>query len=52
MENILQVTYAQNGQSSALNSMGMREMQARAFAQRNSPYLLIKRRLPAENPVH
>ena len=42
MENILQVTYAQNGQSSALNSMGMREMQARAFAQRNSPYLLIK----------
>ena len=42
MENILQVTYAQNGQSSALNNMGMREMQARTFAQRNSPYLLIK----------
>ena len=42
MENILQVTYAQTGHSAALNGMGMREMQSRAFAQRNSPYLLIK----------
>lgn len=42
MENILQVTYGQTGQSACLNELGMREMQARAFEQRNSPYLLIK----------
>lgn len=42
MENILQVTYGQTGQSASLNEFGMREMQARAFEQRNSPYLLIK----------
>ncbi|TDB61327.1 ATP-dependent helicase [Photorhabdus khanii subsp. guanajuatensis] len=42
MENILQVTYGQTGQSASLNELGMREMQARAFEQRNSPYLLIK----------
>ncbi|EJA4559300.1 MULTISPECIES: DEAD/DEAH box helicase [Enterobacteriaceae] len=42
MENILQVTYGQTGQSARLNDFGMREMQARAFEQRNNPYLLIK----------
>ncbi|HFD3890426.1 ATP-dependent helicase [Serratia marcescens] len=42
MENILQVTYGQTGKSASLNELGMREMQARAFEQRNSPYLLIK----------
>ncbi len=42
MENILQVTYGQTGQSACLDDLGMREMQARAFEQRNSPYLLIK----------
>ncbi|AOP89841.1 DEAD/DEAH box helicase [Citrobacter freundii] len=42
MENILQVKYGQTGQSARLNDFGMREMQARAFEQRNSPYLLIK----------
>ena len=42
MENILNVSYAQNGSSTNLNAMGMREMQARAFAERNSQYLLIK----------
>ncbi len=42
MENILQVKYGQTGQSARLNGFGMREMQARAFEQRNSPYLLIK----------
>jgi hypothetical protein len=42
VENILQVTYGQTGQSASLNDLGMREMQARAFEQRNSPYLLIK----------
>lgn len=42
MENILQIKYGQTGQSARLNDFGMREMQARAFEQRNSPYLLIK----------
>jgi DNA or RNA helicases of superfamily II len=42
MENILNVSYAQNGSSTNLNAVGMREMQARAFAERNSQYLLIK----------
>lgn len=40
--NILQVSYAQTGQSASHNEMGMREMQARAFAERNNQYLLIK----------
>lgn len=42
MENILNVSYAQSGSSTHLNAMGMREMQARAFAERNNQYLLIK----------
>ncbi|EID2628912.1 ATP-dependent helicase [Escherichia coli] len=42
MDNILQVTYGQTGQSACLNNLGMREMQSRAFEQRKSPYLLIK----------
>lgn len=42
MSNLLDVTYQQTGQSTHLNNMGMREMQARAFAERNSQYLLIK----------
>lgn len=40
--NILNQTYARTGQSKTHNSMGMREMQARAFEKRNSQYLLIK----------
>jgi hypothetical protein len=40
--NILEVSYKQTGQSTNHNEMGMREMQARAFAQRDSQYLLIK----------
>jgi hypothetical protein len=40
--NILDVSYKQTGQSTHHNEMGMREMQARAFAQRDSQYLLIK----------
>lgn len=40
--NILEVNYKQTGQSTNHNEMGMREMQARAFAQRDSQYLLIK----------
>ncbi|MCC5488531.1 DEAD/DEAH box helicase [Vibrio lentus] len=41
-QNILQVSYNQTGQSASHNDMGMREMQARAFAERASQYLLIK----------
>lgn len=42
MNNLLHVEYGQTGQSSNHNAMGMREMQARAFAERASQYLLIK----------
>ncbi|MGL6050261.1 MAG: DEAD/DEAH box helicase, partial [Aeromonas salmonicida] len=42
MNNLLHVEYGQTGQSASLNEMGMREMQSRAFAERNSQYLLIK----------
>ncbi|PHM45533.1 helicase-related protein [Xenorhabdus miraniensis] len=42
MNNLLHVEYKQTGQSASLNAMGMREMQARAYAERNSQYLLIK----------
>lgn len=42
MENIIQVTYGQTGQSTIENNMGMREMQAKAFQARLSQLLLIK----------
>lgn len=42
MNNLLHVEYGQTGQSASHNEMGMREMQARAYAQRTSQYLLIK----------
>jgi len=42
MVELLKVEYAQTGKSAALNEMGMREMQARAFASRKSQYLLLK----------
>lgn len=42
MNDLLHLQYGQTGQSASLNEMGMREMQARAFAERNSQYLLIK----------
>jgi superfamily II DNA or RNA helicase len=42
MNNLLHVEYGQTGKSSSHNDMGMREMQARAFAERVSQYLLIK----------
>ena len=40
--NIVNVTYDQTGLSTQNNSLGMREMQARAYEQRASQYLLIK----------
>lgn len=42
MPNLVDVTYAQTGQSISTNNMGMREMQARAFEARNAQYLLLK----------
>ena len=42
MVDLLKVEYAQTGKSANLNEMGMREMQERAFASRNSQYLLLK----------
>jgi len=42
MPDLVHVEYAQTGQSTAVDSMGMREMQVKAFAKRNSQYLLIK----------
>ncbi|MBK3433102.1 MULTISPECIES: DEAD/DEAH box helicase [Pseudomonas] len=42
MANLLTVSYKQTGKSSNLNSMGMREMQARAFESRDAQYLLLK----------
>lgn len=42
MENLVDVTYAQTGQSTKVNSLGMREMQEKAYAYRDSKYLLIK----------
>ena len=42
MPNLVDVSYAQTGQSTATNNMGMREMQARAYEERNAKYLLLK----------
>lgn len=42
MDNIINVTYEANGKSTAVNSMGMREMQARAYNARQAQYLLLK----------
>ncbi len=42
MSNLVDVTYAQTGESTATNKLGMRDMQIRAFEARNAPYLLLK----------
>lgn len=42
MANLLTVSYKQTGNSSNLNNMGMRQMQARAFEARDAQYLLLK----------
>ena len=42
MPNLVEVTYAQTGESTSTNNMGMRAMQARAYEARNSQYLLLK----------
>nr|MBF0223704.1 DEAD/DEAH box helicase family protein [Desulfobulbaceae bacterium] len=42
MPDLVNVTYARTGRSIATNSLGMREMQARAFAAGKAQYLLLK----------
>lgn len=42
MKNIVEVNYQQTGESTSINNMGMRAMQARAYESRNSQYLLLK----------
>ena len=42
MPDIVKVNYKQTGQSTQINPMGMRDMQARAFESRDAQYLLLK----------
>jgi superfamily II DNA or RNA helicase len=42
MPDIVHVTYAQTGQSSKINTLGMREMQEKAYQSRDAQYLLLK----------
>lgn len=42
MTDFVHIQYAQSGASQAINAMGMRAMQARAFDERGSQYLLVK----------
>jgi hypothetical protein len=42
MPNLIDVTYAQTGESTIHDNMGMRAMQARAYEARGNQYLLIK----------
>jgi superfamily II DNA or RNA helicase len=42
MPNIVDVKYNQTGKSTSTNTMGMREMQSRAFEARDANYLLLK----------
>lgn len=42
MPNLIDVTYAQTGESTSADNMGMRAMQARAYEARANQYLLIK----------
>ncbi len=42
MKNIVEVNYASTGESTQTDAMGMRQMQARAYAKRDAQYLLLK----------
>jgi superfamily II DNA or RNA helicase len=42
MPNLVHVTYQNTGGSTATDALGMREMQAKAYAARDSQYLLLK----------
>ena len=39
--NLVEVNYAQTGESSNTNALGMRQMQAMVYDQRNRQYLLV-----------
>ena len=42
MPNLVEVNYAQTGQSMTTDTMGMRDMQQRAYEARASQYILLK----------
>lgn len=42
MPNLADVAYKQTGKSLAIDNLGVRDMQARAFAARRAQYLLLK----------
>jgi superfamily II DNA or RNA helicase len=42
MTNIVDVTYAQTGESTKVNEFGMRDMQEKAYAAKDAQYLLLK----------
>ena len=42
INNLLEIQYAQTGKSSTTDNMGMREMQAMVYEQRNRQHLLVK----------
>ena len=42
MINIVEVNYSSTGESTKTDAMGMRQMQARAYAKRDAQYLLLK----------
>lgn len=42
LDNIVEINYHQTGKSTNTNELGMREMQAKVYAKRNSQYLLVK----------
>lgn len=42
VHNLVNIQYAQTGESSSTNEMGMREMQAMVYEQRQRQYLLVK----------
>lgn len=42
MPNIVEVQYHQTGESTAINTMGMRDMQAKVFEERTAQHLLLK----------
>lgn len=42
MENIVEISYAQTGESTQTNELGMREMQAKVYEVRSQPYILLK----------
>lgn len=42
MPDLVNITYAQTGQSSKTNTQGMREMQEKAYQSRDAQYLLLK----------